>query len=79
MARHLGVILAEQKAVDATPFGYVQSFNEQLNTVSRSSKQLKKAFQWIKDNDPDRKLTVRKSAKLAAVSVGTMHKAREIK
>lgn len=76
MARHLGVILAEQKAVDTMSFGYVQAFNGQLNTVSRPHKQLQKAIQWIKENDPDCKLTVREAAKLAGVSVGTMHKAR---
>lgn len=71
------VILAEKMQVPSTLNG-VQ--NEHLNITNRNkpSIKLQKALDWIAMNDSQFQYTVREAATLAGVSIGTMHKAREM-
>lgn len=74
----LGVLKSIDGKLDVPVFNVQnEQIEQEIIQRSKPSKQLEKAMDWIRVNDPDYKLTVREAARLASVSVGTMHKARE--
>lgn len=59
MARHLGVILAEQKATDTIPFGFVYPVNSQTTQSQKASPKRDFAVAWLRDHSECKDMTLR--------------------